>query len=199
VNVKICGITRKEDALLASSLGAWALGFIFYSKSPRYVQPDRARAIIDSLSPFVKTVGVFVNATQNQIEDSVRTSGVTMVQLHGDETPEFCEALRFEKIKALQTDSNFKNYKNSLILLDSRTKNLFGGTGQTIDWNKASQVSRQTNILLSGGLTPDNILAAISAVHPFGVDVSSGVESAPGIKDPVKLERFLKLAMKGPS
>ncbi len=195
VRLKVCGITSLADALSAVECGAHYLGFNFYSKSPRYIAPEAARAIIEQLPTEVVSIGVFVNeAAPETVLELMRHSGVQLAQLHGDEDAAYCAAVGAERvIKALRVTENFEvrtvlSYPASAILLDAYDKNLYGGTGKTANWTLASEVARLTRIFLAGGLSPANINAAIRAVEPFAVDVNSGVESAPGLKDTKKLQ-----------
>ena len=185
--VKICGITRAEDAEAAVALGANALGFVFWPKSPRYVDPYRARAIVASLPPFVSAVGLFVNQPAAHIASVASLARLGVVQLHGDETPEDAAALGRPVVRALpvhQAGHDLERWPARVtILLDAHDPDRRGGTGRTIDWDLAAAVARRRRILLAGGLNPDNVAAAVERVRPFGIDVSSGVERAPGVKD----------------
>ena len=199
VKVKICGITNLEDARHAVACGADALGFVFYPESPRYVEPDLARQIIAALPPFVTCVGLFVNERPSRIVEIVNHCGLDVIQLHGDETPEECSFPPYRVIKAVrvaqQTETApLPTYPVSALLLDALVPGQFGGTGKVCDWNFAARVSAQQTIVLAGGLTPDNVAAAIKAVMPYAVDVSSGVEKAPGQKDPHKVSEFIRIA-----
>ena len=205
VKIKICGITNLEDALTAVEAGADALGFVFYSASPRHVLSEQAAEIIRHLPPFVQTVGLFVNeypATVNAIADRC---GLDVVQLHGEETAEYCTFIRRRVIKAFRVKDNttldvLTQYHVSGCLLDAWSPAAPGGTGQTFNWEIAAEaVKRGHRIVLAGGLTPDNVAESIRQVHPYGVDVSSGVESAPGRKDASKTRRFVELAKQTPS
>lgn len=200
--VKICGITRWEDAALASDLGASALGFNFYEKSPRAISPAAAWEIIRRLSPFVAPVGVFVNWDSSAVIALAKSLRLSVVQLHGDESPAQAAecAKHIPVIKAFRVGSNFQlsqlnSYKSaSAFLFDAAPSSSrsaqFGGTGQTTNWNAAREASRSHKIILAGGLTPENVYDAVLAVRPYAVDVASGVESSPGIKDPAKLRAF---------
>ena len=198
IRAKICGITNKEDALSATKLGAWALGFIFYKKSPRYVSPFKAKKIIDELPPFVTPVGVFVNLNEGAVMDIANFCGLTTLQLHGDESPQYCRRLKkFKLIKAFRVKEDFNisglgEYPVSAYLFDGHEKGVFGGTGKTFDWTLISEKKLQKPVILSGGLTPDNVATAARAVHPYAVDVSSGVEKESGKKDYTKMEIFLR-------
>ncbi|MDP7350885.1 MAG: phosphoribosylanthranilate isomerase [Nitrospinota bacterium] len=196
IKVKICGITNKEDALYAAGCGANALGFIFYEKSPRYIEPDDAKTIIAALPPFVTTVGVFVNKDFNDIRDITLLTGVTVVQLHGDESPSYCNLVEGKLIKAIRVKNDssiegLKKYDVDTFLLDSFDKNSFGGSGLTFDWKLAEKAKQYGKIILAGGLTPDNVEEAVKKVAPYGVDVNSGVEQKPGIKNKNKVKEFI--------
>jgi phosphoribosylanthranilate isomerase len=185
--IKICGITRAEDAALAVALGASALGFVFWPGSPRAIDPHRARAIAASLPPFVTTVGVFVNQPAGFINSVSNLVGLGVVQLHGDEDPAFAAVVKRPVLKAVNLPAGSAAINRwsdrSMLLVDAHDPVRRGGTGTTADWGLAAQLSRQRPIVLAGGLTPDNVADAIAWVQPFGIDVSSGVEQAPGIKD----------------
>ncbi|MBI5971375.1 MAG: phosphoribosylanthranilate isomerase [Deltaproteobacteria bacterium] len=200
--VKICGITNAADAEAAVEAGADALGFVFYAKSPRFISPEDAGRIPAKLPPFITSVGVFVNETLDVINATVKAARLTCVQLHGDEAPEFCaEAAQItgcSVIKAFRvstTDAILKldGYKNcaSAFLLDSFSKDARGGTGKTFDWKIAVEAKKFGRIILSGGLNPENVGAAIRVVAPYAVDVSSGVEASPGVKDRAKIKEFV--------
>jgi phosphoribosylanthranilate isomerase len=201
--VKLCGMTRLEDAELAAELGAWAIGFILWPHSKRHVDPGVAAGIARAVRRRVETVGVFVNQPLDEVEAVADAIGVTHVQLHGDEGPAFCAAVRERTgcrvIKALRIGSaadlrDAARYHTDLQLLDSSVRGLRGGSGETWDWELAAQRRSDVPVLLSGGLTPDNVAAGIAAVRPFGVDVASGVEASPGIKDPDKMAAFVRAA-----
>lgn len=197
VKVKICGITNQKDALMAVEAGADALGFVFFSGSPRCISPEQAAVIIHLLPPFVQTVGLFVNegsATVNSIADRC---GLDLVQLHGEETPDYCTAVKRRIIKAFRVkdDSSLAgmaNYCVAASLLDAWSPVVHGGTGTTFNWDIAAAAAASQTIILAGGLTPENVAVAIAAVRPYAVDVSSGVESAPGKKSNKKLIDFIQ-------
>lgn len=198
--IKICGITSLEDALAAVELGADALGFNFYEKSPRYISPEKARQIIRELPPEIEKVGVFVNSSLSEIENVCAESGIEMVQLHGDETPEFVAALSGPRvIKALRVSDDFQpeialRYAADRFLLDTDC-NGFGGSGKTFDWRVAAAFKDfGSEFFLAGGLTVENVAEAIREIRPYGVDVCSGVESVKGKKDMKKLEAFIRNA-----
>jgi phosphoribosylanthranilate isomerase len=197
--VKICGITRAEDARLAVELGAAALGFNFYPPSPRYIAPSAAADIVQTLPPFVVAVGVFADESDAaRVASVARQAGVTAVQLHGPSFPADDarrELQGFRLIRGVAVREGFKPeelaaIRASAFLLDASDPNLRGGTGKTFDWNLAREAKRFGTIILAGGLTPENVGEAIRQVRPFAVDVASGVESAPGKKDPAKLRAF---------
>ncbi|HUU15133.1 MAG TPA: phosphoribosylanthranilate isomerase [Terriglobia bacterium] len=199
--VKICGVTRPDDARLAVELGAAALGFNFYPPSPRYIAPGAAAAIIRELPPLVTTVGVFADETDAaRVAGVAREAGVTAIQVHGPRFPAAGaqeEFRGFRLIRAVAMRDGFKpeelgTLKAEAFLLDAYDPNLRGGTGKTFDWDLAREAKRYGTIILAGGLTPENVGEAIRQVRPFAVDVASGVESAPGVKDPVKLEAFFR-------
>ena len=197
VRIKICGITNLEDALVATELGADAVGFIFYEKSQRFINPRTAALIIRELPPFVATVGVFVNEPPDKLVDIAKQAGVGCVQLHGDETPEYCASLGLRTIKALRVKDAYvlnelRSFTVSGILLDTYREGVPGGTGETFDWEIAAEAAKAGRIILSGGLTPENVKQAIEKVRPYAVDVSSGVESKPGKKDHEKLRKFFE-------
>lgn len=195
--IKVCGITRPEDAQLAVGLGASALGFNFYPSSPRYIAPDAARAIIEKLPPFVMAVGVYANETDmEQVTDIAREAGVGAVQLHGPRFPELGKkAGYYPLIRAVAVNDDFKaetlaSLRANAYLLDAFHPNLSGGTGKAFKWELAREANRYGTIILAGGLNPENVGRAIREVRPFAVDVASGVESAPGQKDPALLRAF---------
>jgi phosphoribosylanthranilate isomerase len=198
VRVKICGITRVQDARLAEKLGAYALGFNFYEKSPRAVSPADAWKIRKSLHLTTEAVGVFVNWKPEVIMYLAHALQLDAVQLHGDETPKQLAYLEDDLpvIKAFRVGpdfsmSSFKKFRGaSFFLLDAATNNKFGGTGKTFDWSVAKKAAQSKKIILAGGLTPENVAEAILAIRPYAVDVASGVESRPGKKDPGKLRAF---------
>ncbi|MGB9181929.1 MAG: phosphoribosylanthranilate isomerase [Pyrinomonadaceae bacterium] len=199
VKVKVCGITNLEDALCTIEAGADALGFNFYRKSVRYIEPEAARRIIEELPLTVQCVGVFVNEeTPEMVARLASRAGVTAVQLHGDETPEFCHALseRFI-IKALRVGVDFEpesacEYKVDAILLDAFARESRGGTGRVIDWTIARRVRELVpKLFLAGGLSPDNVAAAVATVNPYAVDACSSLEHAPGRKDHARLRAFI--------
>jgi phosphoribosylanthranilate isomerase len=195
--VKICGITRVQDADLAVELGATALGFIFWPGSPRFIAPNDARDIVQRLSAKVTTVGVFVNEPVELVRQIMDVAGLDVAQLHGAESPEYCRQLRPAPIKALaMKNGDFLTVgefdPDVLILLDAHDPARHGGTGRTIDWSAARKVAISRPAILSGGLNAENVGAAIVSVEPYGIDVSSGVESSPGVKDAARLRSFFE-------
>jgi phosphoribosylanthranilate isomerase len=203
-HVKLCGITRPEDAELAASLDAWAIGFILWPQSKRKADPAVAAGIARQQRRRLELVGVFVNPTLDEVAHATEAIGLTYVQLHGEEGPAFCAAVAqrtgVRVIKALGIGSGadiqeMERFHTDLHLLDTaRSTGSGGGTGRTWDWGLAAQRHSQVPLLLSGGLTPENVGDAIAAVGPWGVDVASGVEAEPGIKDPAKVEAFVAAA-----
>jgi phosphoribosylanthranilate isomerase len=183
--VKICGITRLQDALTAVGEGASAVGFVFWPGSPRFIDPFRARRIAAELPPLVATVGVFVNQPATYIDGVASVVPLSAIQLHGDEPPEFAASLSRPVMKAVHGDPGDATRwpERVLLMVDSRDSVRRGGTGQTADWGMAAAMARRRRMVLAGGLTPENIGEALARVRPFGVDVSSGVESSPGVKD----------------
>jgi phosphoribosylanthranilate isomerase len=198
--VKVCGITSLGDALAAIDAGADMLGFNFYRRSPRYVAPEDARKVVARVPEVVTCVGVFVNEpAPEDVERIAREAGLTTVQLHGDESPEYCRSLRALKvIKALRVGRDFDaetvgEYGTDSVLLDAYVKGERGGTGHTFDWSLAALArARVARLFLAGGLTPDNVAAAVAAVRPYAVDVCSGVETSPGRKSPELIRRFVE-------
>ena len=197
--VKICGITQFEDARDAVLLGASAIGLNFYEKSPRYIEPSRAAKIIEKLPPLVTIVGVFVNQPDPQnVEDFAVSIGLHAVQLQGNETPDYCSMIqRVKVIKAFRIDANFRvdalrNHGSGTFLLDACRPNRYGGSGETFDWNCVYGANAFGSIIIAGGLTDRNVGEMVGQLHPFGVDVATGVESTPGKKDYEKMRRFIE-------
>ncbi len=208
MRVKVCGITRPEDAELAVELGAWALGFILWPASPRAADPAEAAGIARALRRRAELVGVFVNASLDEIAQAAEALHLSHVQLHGDEGPSFCaEVARrtgAKVIKAVRVASaadlqDLERYHTDFHLLDTAARGKRGGTGETWDWALAARRRRKIPAILSGGLTAENVAAGIAAVEPYAVDVASGVEAAPGIKDPAKLAEFMAAAASVPA
>lgn len=200
--IKVCGVTNVEDALAAVEAGAEMLGFNFYPRSPRYLTPAAARAVVEQLPAGVLAVGVFVNeAGPERVLEMASEAGVGAVQLHGSESPEFCAALRgVMTIKALRVGEGFAAegagaFATDALLLDAYAPGEWGGTGRTFDWRLAREVRELVpRLILAGGLTPENVAAAVEAVGPFALDVCSGVETAPGRKSAALLRRFVGAA-----
>ena len=197
VKVKICGMTNLKDVKVAVDGGVDAVGFIFYKKSPRSVTMQAVRKIVLELPPFVDSVGVFVNETAEQINKIADRCNLDRVQLHGNESPAFCKKIRRRVIKAIrvkdiQSLKKLSDYPVSSFLLDTFSEDQYGGTGRVFDWNLAYPAKKYGPIILAGGLTPNNVRQAIQRIQPYGVDVCSGVESQPGIKDHKKMQTFLK-------
>jgi phosphoribosylanthranilate isomerase len=199
--VKICGITNPEDALLSARFGADALGFNFYPKSPRYISPENAREIIEQLPPGILKVGVFVNESIEKILEIAKTARLGAIQLHGDETIEFVSKLKaqtaLEIIKAFRVSEDFKpedvlKYEVNAVLLDAFSKQEYGGTGETFDWEIAKKVREVfPKMYLAGGLSADNVAVAIEKIKPFAVDTCSLIEKNKGVKNPEKLKDFI--------
>jgi len=193
MEIKICGITNLKDAISVSKSGVDAIGFIFYCKSPRYISPETAREIIKYLPQDLCKVGVFVNQDPRDVKDIFSLCGLTMIQLHGDESPEYCrqfdadtliKAISFRSQKNLRV---LQEYPVRAILLDASEPGYYGGTGKTSNWDLAASVKKTHDLILAGGLNVSNINEAIMTVSPHAVDVNSGVEISPGRKDPVKI------------
>ncbi len=196
IKIKICGITNLDDALYAAERGADALGFNFYKKSPRFIEPEKAAEIISQLPPFIQPVGVFVNEREEKIREVQALTCIQTVQLHGDESPEFCEHFGSRVIKAFQIKDkesikHMAHYHVGAFLLDSYQNSLRGGTGETFDWHLAVVAKTFGRVILAGGLTPENVAEAVKLVQPYGVDVAGGVEREKGIKDQAKLKTFI--------
>ncbi len=199
LKVKICGITNVADALYSVDAGVDALGFIFHRESPRYVSPSTVRRIVERLPPFVTTVGVFVNEQPSLMQETMGECGLSLAQLHGDETPEDCRAFAHSAIKAIRVRNpddidRMREYSVRGFVLDAAVDGVWGGTGQLVNWELARTALKYGDVILAGGLTPDNVRSAVATVHPYGVDVSSGVEESPGKKDHQKVIRFVSEA-----
>jgi phosphoribosylanthranilate isomerase len=195
--VKICGITRLEDALFAIEQGADALGFVFYEKSPRYISPSDAANICNQLPVFVERVGLFVNEVASTVEDITKQVGLTLLQFHGIEDEAYCARFTTNYMKAIRVKDRqdvitaFRQYPSSrTILLDTYVAGVPGGTGQSFDWN-VIPVDKVSRVILAGGLSADNVKNAIVQLQPYGVDISGGVEAAPGIKSFDKIQSFI--------
>jgi phosphoribosylanthranilate isomerase len=197
--VKICGVTSIADAGMAVNAGADMIGLIFYPPSPRYVTPEQAGAIVASLPADLPAVGVFVNESFETITQVVRQSGVSRVQLHGDESPDLCRRLPWRCIKALRFTERVQpemmpHYPVDAFLIEGFHGALYGGGGVKADWQRVASLHDYGRIILAGGLTPDNVQEAIDTVRPYAVDVCSGVEAMPGKKDAAKVRNFVKRA-----
>jgi phosphoribosylanthranilate isomerase len=202
VRIKICGITQYEDARIATNLGVDALGFIFYPKSPRYIAPAQAAEITRRLPPFISRVGVFVDEEMSMLLEISQFAGIDTIQLHGTESPTYCKKIPYPVIKSFSIEptsdlSLLEQYEVSGFLLDTWHAELRGGTGRTCNWTMAQRACMQYNtIILAGGLGPTNIEEALEKVNPFGVDINSGVEIKPGIKNPHKMREAINIAKK---
>jgi len=198
--VKICGITSPADALIAAEAGADALGLMFYEPSPRNVSLKTAAAIARELPPFLTKVGVFVNAPEELVLRAIAECGLNIVQFHGDETPDYCQkfpvmVLKAFRIKDADSLKQLPEYQTDAWLLDAYTADKQGGTGEKFNWDLAIEAQKLGKpIFLAGGLTPENVADAVRKVQPYAVDVSSGVEAAPGKKDPAKVRAFIQAA-----
>ncbi len=204
VRIKMCGVTRLTDARVAVMAGVDALGFIFHQKSGRNISPDKARKIIKELPPFIATVGVFVDKKRREVEEIIEYCRLAYAQLHGRETPKYCERLaRFaapcQVVKAFRvspalTAEDIHPYDTHVCgyLLDTYHRKVAGGTGETFDWNLIVGLGLQRPLLLAGGLNPDNITAALKAARPYAVDVNSGLETEPGIKDHALIRKLVR-------
>lgn len=196
--VKVCGITRIEDAVLAADLGASAIGFVFWPRSPRFVEPETAREIAAAMPASLVCVGVFVDQEASYVRQTAAQVRLGAVQLHGDESVAFATGLMEPVIKAVPVREGFEPESLDMlpaaitVLLDTHDPERRGGTGRTIDWALAARAAARRPVVFAGGLTPENVAAAIAAVRPYAIDVSSGVESAPGVKDPEKLRALFE-------
>lgn len=195
--IKICGITRREDALAAAACGADAVGFIFHAPSPRHVSPERVCEIVAALPAGIATVGVFVNRDAEEVRQVAAQCRLDFIQFHGDESPGYCGAFPAERIlKAVspQSPADLKGlgvYRVRAFLVDQRRPGLYGGTGVRADWGLAAELAAAHPVILAGGLDETNIAAALAAVSPAAVDINSGCERAPGIKDHTRLKRII--------
>ncbi len=201
VKVKICGITNYEDAANAAILGADFIGFNFYALSPRYVDKDNVKIIIEKMPKNMKNVGVFVNGSLEEVKKIVKDAGLDMVQLHGDETQEYCKQIKEEtkkeviksfRINKKEDIEKIKKYDADYYLFDTFQDGLFGGTGEAFDWNLLKNIKKP--FFLSGGLNCSNVRQAIKTAHPFAVDVASGIEKNPRKKDIAKMKDFIEAA-----
>ena len=203
--VKICGITRVEDALMAVNAGADAIGLVFYASSSRYVTILQAQRIVAALPPFVSVVALFVNATTIEIETTLAQVRIDIVQFHGDETPAQCQQIKLPYYKAIRVkaDTNLLQYALKIetakaLLLDTYTEAAFGGTGQVFDWNLIPK-NMTKPVILAGGLVPENVALAIRQVKPYAVDVSGGVEQSKGVKDAAQIAAFMQAVVESRS
>jgi phosphoribosylanthranilate isomerase len=195
VKVKICGITNLEDAEAAVEMGADLLGFNFYPKSPRYVEPDKAAAIVSKLPAVVDTVALFVNPALEDIKEQIADGRYNWVQLHGDETPEFCDSLRAFNVKTMKAIrvkdesaiAEAQRYYTDAVLLDAFDPHRYGGTGIAFDWNIVGNINKR--VYLAGGINPDNVRRAVE-LGVYGIDVCSGIEASPGKKDHKKMQKL---------
>ncbi len=199
LRVKVCGITRPEDAHAAVEAGADAVGFVFVTGSPRAIGIDRAGTIARTLPPFIARVGVFADAPGDFMEEVARRAGLDWLQLHGDETPEACVSIRLPWYKAHRVGAGFepdlvRRWGGTTFLLDAAVPGVSGGSGRTFDWSIARRAGAFGRVILAGGLTPDNVMTAIAAARPWAVDVSRGVEEEPGVKSRDLMTLFISRA-----
>jgi phosphoribosylanthranilate isomerase len=200
--IKICGIKTAKDALAAMDAGADLIGFNFYPKSPRSIGVGTCRDIMTVMRKYghITYVGVFVNATIAEVRATMETCGLSLAQLHGDETAEMLKSLNGKAFKAFRgvpvNPDGFTRNDAPAFLVDASVKGEYGGTGIAADWSAAAELAKQYPLLLAGGLTPENVAEAVQRVHPWGVDVASGVESAPGVKDAAKMKEFVQAVMR---
>ncbi len=200
IRFKICGITNYNDAMLAIQVGAYAIGFIFVKKSPRYIVPEKAKKIISLLPPFIQTVGVFVNEDIQKIKEIVEFCGLDLIQFHGDESPNICKKFMPKSVKAIRVKDEsslykIERYKSCVraILLDTYKKGYAGGTGEVFNWNLAIKAKDYgIPIILSGGIGPENIKEALVRIKPFAIDINSKIEIRPGQKSPILIHKFIK-------
>lgn len=197
VKVKFCGITNLEDAISASDLGADALGFVFYSKSSRFISPEKASEIIQELPPFISTVGLFVNQSKSEVEEAIKTCPLNLLQFHGDEDELFCKQFNLAYIKAIlmKPDVNLlkciKDFNSAkALLLDSYSEDIRGGSGMVFDW-KSIPLNTRKPLIVAGGLNPNNVKSLLELIDLYGVDVSSGIESGKGLKDYQLMKDFI--------
>jgi phosphoribosylanthranilate isomerase len=196
--VKICGVTRMQDALLAADLGASAIGFVFWPGSPRFIDAERASAIARALPALVSVIGVFVDQPAEEVQRVAQRIPLTAVQLHGNEPPAYAQRILQPVLRSVAVDEGFVAESLDAIppeitvLLDAHDPVRRGGTGRTIDWRAAAAAAARRPVFLSGGLNPANVVDAITSVRPYGVDLSSGVESSPGVKDPARLRALFE-------
>lgn len=196
--VKICGITSLEDARHAVASGASALGFILWPRSPRYVTPEQVRTIVDGLPAGTQAIGVFVDEPPDAVRRAAEIGGLSAVQLNDASAPAAAEQIGLPVLKVVtlaDADAVMSEWPEDVtLLLDAHDPVRRGGTGQTVDWDAAAAIARRRRLVLAGGLTPANVADAVARVRPYGVDVSSGVEASPGVKDPAKVKEFVQRA-----
>ncbi len=198
--IKICGITQKDQALEIGSLEIDAMGFILYPPSPRYISPEKLKPILSVLPPFLKTIGVFVNEPIDALVSIVHQTGLDMVQLSGDETVDYCTTLSeigVSWIKGIRIKNEddyqlLNTFNTNYFLLDAWSDKEYGGTGKTLDWDKIKETKNSKQIILAGGIKPDNVKNAIQKVNPYAIDVSSGVEIEPGVKSMEKVRKLIR-------
>ncbi|MBF0478539.1 MAG: phosphoribosylanthranilate isomerase [Candidatus Omnitrophica bacterium] len=196
MRIKICGITNHEDAQKAAYYGAWAVGFIFHKKSPRYISPSKARKLIEALPPFITPVGVFVDLSERAVREVCNFTRIKTIQLHGKETPQYCKRMKdYKIIKAFRVDPLFnftaiKEYAVDAYLFDSYKEGVEGGTGEVFNWDLLKNIKFEKPIILSGGINADNVRQAVDSVNPYAIDVSSSLEKSPGVKDARKIREF---------
>jgi phosphoribosylanthranilate isomerase len=200
--VKICGITALDDALACVDAGADAIGFNFWPKSRRHISVEAAAVIARRIPPNIRTVGVFVDPTEPEVDRAFASGAIDLTQFHGDETPDFCSRFAGRYIKALRLADaaaleRMAQYPCDLLLVDADTPG-FGGSGQRADVALATQAAAARRVILAGGLTPENVAEAVATVKPYGVDVAGGVEREPGVKDWIKVAAFVQAAKRGP-
>jgi phosphoribosylanthranilate isomerase len=202
IRIKICGITRTADAIAAVGYGACALGFNFYQDSPRYIEPEEAGNIIRQLPPFISAVGIFVNAMKDRIDSVIEKSNIDTVQLHGDETPEFCaqfsgvKIIKAFRIKKESDLARMEEYSVNGYLIDAYHPELYGGSGFCFPWEILESIKSSKPLIVAGGLTPSNVGRLLETFEPYGVDVCSGIELKPGIKDHDAMKKFIKIVGK---
>jgi phosphoribosylanthranilate isomerase len=202
VRVKICGITNEKDAVFCCEHGADALGFVFYKKSPRYIDPKKARDIIKELPPFITNVGLFVNEDSDMVKEIYEECGLDALQFHGDEDSAYVNSFNQKTIKAFRIKDSintemFSGYDVGAYLLDNYSSGVYGGSGGNFDWDILTGLNLKRPVILAGGLNPDNVVEAVNKVKPYAVDVSSGVEKEKGIKDLDKVKKMIIRAKHG--
>lgn len=197
--IKICGITTKEQAIEISSFNIHALGFVLYPPSPRYIDPESLSKITKVLPPFIKSVGVVVNETLESLNEIWEKAGLDLIQLSGDENPEYCQVLskqgirwlKAHRVKSNEDLASIEDFPGDYVLLDAWSDKEYGGTGKTLDWELLNKSEIKKQIILAGGLKPENVREAIKAANPYAIDVSSGVEELPGVKSIAKVKKLL--------